>query len=124
MYILLTVLGLIIIAVICVIIAAVKKNGLNALADNIETEKKEELTLADIVTFFKRPEVTKELQSSEDLIAVALLEKKDDGTYSVVVCLYDKKTSTTKQSLKRFVADKLSDDLLSTFGNKDMIVLQ
>ena len=124
MYILLTVLGLIIIAVICVIIAAVKKNSLNATADNIETEKKEELTLADIVSFFKRPEVMEELKSSEDLIAVAIREKKDDGTNSVMVCLYDKKNLTAKQSLKCFVADKLSDDLLSTFGNKDMIVLQ
>ena len=124
MYILLTVLGLIIIAVICVIVVAVKKNGRNALADNIETERKAELSLADIVSFFKRPEVTKELKSSEDLIAVALLEKKDDGTNSVMVCLFDKKNSVVKQSLKRFVADKLSDDLLSTFGNKDMIVLQ
>ena len=124
MYILLTVLGLIIIAVICVIVAAVKKNSLNTPADNIETEKKEELTLADIVSFFRRPEVTKELKSSEDLIAVALREKSDDGTNSIMVCLYDKKTSAVKQSLKRFVADKLSADLISTFGNKDMIVLQ
>ena len=124
MYILFTVLGLIIIAVICVIVAAVKKNGRNALADNIETERKAELSLADIVSFFKRPEVTKELKSSEDLIAVALLDKKDDGTNSVMVCLFDKKNSVVKQSLKRFVVDKLSDDLLSTFGNKDMIVLQ
>ena len=124
MYILLTVLGLIIIAVICVIIAAVKKNSLNASADNIETEKKEELTLADIVSFFKRPEVTKKLKSSEDLIGVALREKKDDGTNSVTVCLYDKKNTAVRKSLKCFVADKLSDDLLSTFGNKDMIVLE
>lgn len=124
MYILFTVLGLIIIAVICVIVAAVKKNGRNALVGNIETERKAELSLADIISFFKRPEVTKELKSSEDLIAVALLEKKDDGTNSVMVCLYDKKNLTAKQSLKCFVADKLSDDLLSTFGNKDMIVLE
>ena len=124
MYILLTVLGLIVIAVIFVIVAAVKKNGQNALADGIETERKAELSLADIVSFFKQPQILKELQSSEDLVGVALREKKDDGTTSVLVCLFDKKASTVKQSLKRFVADKLSDDLLSTFGNKDMLVLQ
>ena len=124
MYILFAVLVLIIIAVICVIVAGVKKNSQNALADGIETEKKAELSLADIVSYFKRPEITKELQRSQDLIAVALREKKDDGTNSVLVCLYDKKASTVAQPLKRFVADKLADDLLSTFGNKDMIVLQ
>ena len=124
MYILLTVLGLIIIAVICVIVAAFKKNGKHALADGIETERKTELSLADIVSFFRQPQILKELQSSQDLIAVAVREKMDDGTNSVMVCIYDKKASAVAQPLKRFVADKLSDDLLSTFGNKDMIVLQ
>ena len=124
MYILLTVLGLLIIAVICVIVVSAKKNTLIALADGIETERMKELSLADIVSFFKQSEIMKELQSSEDLIAVALREKKDDGTNSVMVCIYDKRTSTVKKPLKRIVTDKLSDDLLSTFGNKDMIVLQ
>ena len=91
---------------------------------DIETVKVANLSLADVVSFFKQPKILKELQSSQDLIAVGIKEKKVNGTTSVLLCIYNKGSSAVEQPLKRFEAEELSEDLNSIFGNKNMVVFQ
>lgn len=101
-----------------------QQNAVKELPDSIENEKVTTLSLVDVLSFFKQPEILKRLQASQDLIAVAIKETQEDGTFSIIMCLYSKESSIVAEPLKYFIAESLSEDLSSVFGSKDMIVLQ
>ena len=51
-----------------------QQNAVKELPDSIENEKVTTLSLVDVLSFFKQPEILKRLQASQDLIAVAIKE--------------------------------------------------
>lgn len=112
---------LIILAVFFIIV--IKKKSLKNISYDIVTEKKELLSLTDVVSFFKQPEILEKIKQSNDNIAVALKEKKDENSFFIVLCIFSKDTTTVKYPLKRFEVSKLNEDLISVFGDKDMIIL-
>ena len=104
-----------------------QQNIIKELQDSIDTAKIKNLTLEDVVSFFKQPEILAKLQEDQNRIAVALKEKTEDNSYSVILCIYSQNDATLvtpEMAAKRFEAEELSVDLTSIFGNKDMIVLQ
>ena len=113
---------LIILAVFFIIV--IKKQSLKNISHDIVTEKKDTLSLADIVAFFKKPEILEKIRLSKNYIAVAIKEQKNNNSISIILCIFDKDSSSVKMPLKRIETSKLSDDLISIFGDKDMIVLK
>ena len=116
---------------VLVVIVVVRKkftqnsqNAVKELQGSSNTEKVTTLSLVDVLSFFKQPEILKRLQASQDLIAVAIKKTQEDGTFSIIMCLYSKESSIVAEPLKYFIAESLSEDLSSVFGSKDMIVLQ
>lgn len=72
----------------------------------------DELRLADIVAFFKNPELLKMLHSSTDYLAVAIKEKNKDRR-EVITCLFDKEKNKVVEIERacRWNAKSLSTDL-------------
>lgn len=104
-----------------------QQNIVKELHNKIDTTKVKNLTLEDVVSFFKQPKVLEKLQEDQNRIAVAIKEEIDDNSISVILCIYSQNDSTLvtpETAARRFEAEKLSEDLISIFGNKDMIVLQ
>ena len=118
---------LILIAMVVIRKISIKNSSRKNIAEdlqNINTEKVKNLELVDVLSFFKQPKVLERLQSDQDLIAVAIKEWQENDTISIMLCLYSKGSSTLVSPEKCFIAETLSDDLRSLFGEKDMIVLQ
>ena len=89
-------------------------------------EKRENFTMEDVIRFFKRPEVSSKLKSDENLLAVVIKENKKNKIH-ILCCLYDKnkeKTILDQSLLLNILTDKIDEDLIDQFGDKDMIVLQ
>ena len=92
------------------------------IEDVIEYESVETLTLELVVSFFKNLDVLKMLKEDKNLLAVAI---KDDSAKTVVLACFDKeKNEIVCDKYKGYKYQKLNDDLIQMFGNKDMIVLQ
>ena len=107
-----------------VVVCIVRRLSAKFASDGVETVCVESLSLVDVVSFFKKPDVIKKLQEDQNRIAVALKEKSDDGSVHILLCIYDKNSSSiVGEALKRFVARKLAADLKNVFGDKDMIVM-
>ena len=113
-----------VLALIFVAVRFVKKNPAACGCSDVETIEKEVLSLAEVVSFFRQPEILKKLQESTNLIAVAVKEKQDDGKICVTLCLYLKDSSTLQMPLRRYVVSRLAEDLQNIFGDKDMLVVQ
>ncbi|MEL3908316.1 MAG: hypothetical protein P1P64_04805 [Treponemataceae bacterium] len=85
-------------------------------------EQVDVLTLEMIVTFFKQPEIIEKLRQDKNLLAVAV---KNEETKEVILTCFNK--GTNQISSKAFTGyryEKLDDDLIKMFGDKDMLVLQ
>lgn len=82
-------------------------------------EKIELLTADDVIGFFKQKKILTHLQHNKDLLAVAIKDK-----LNVVLCLYNKKNNSTGSVFKIYRPKKLDKDVISMFGNTDMIVFQ
>jgi len=123
MYIIFSILiGILLLGAVVVCIA--RRLSAKFVSDGVETVHVDTLPLVTVVSFFKNPDVTKKLQEDQNRIAVALKEKSDDGSVHVLLCIYDKNSSSiVGEALKRFVARKLAADLKNVFGDKDMIVM-
>lgn len=92
------------------------------IEDFIEYETVETLTLELVVSFFKNPDVLKMLKEDKNLLAVAI---KDNSAKTVVLSCFDKeKNEIVYDKYKGYKYQKLNDDLVQMFGNKDMILLQ
>lgn len=90
----------------------------------IDVKKVEELKLADLIAFFKNPEILEKLRSSPEFIPVAIKENKKDK-YLVVACLFDHEKNVVVEFNRacEWKAKKLSADLEEAFADKDMITL-
>lgn len=84
------------------------------------------LDMSEIVRFFKREDIIKNLQENSNFIAVAIKEKKDDGKFRVTAAVFDKAENQIVDigNSKVWLSESLSDDLQEAFGDKSMIVLQ
>ena len=80
----------------------------------------------NIVSFFKNPRIFNKLVNNNDLIAVSIKEKLNDGNFRVVNCLYDEITEDVTDIETETIgieAENLDKETKRHFGNKDMIVL-
>ncbi len=92
------------------------------IKESIDYETIETLTLEMAVRFFKNPDMLRMLREDKNLLAVAI---KDDSAKTVVLACFDKeKNEIVYNNYKGYKYQKLNDDLVQMFGNKDMIVLQ
>lgn len=91
----------------------------------IDVKDVEELRFADIIAFFKNPELLEMLHSSPDYLAVAIKEKNKDRRDVITCCLFDKEKNKVVEIERacRWKAKSLSTDLEEEFGDKDMIIL-
>lgn len=112
------------IAVVLLLITwAYKKHHGCSSQPQIPVKEVEELTMAEILEFFKDKSVLDQLKANADLIAVAIRTKETSGV-SVMLCIYDKENSEIKTPLLNYKASRLDGQLLGVFGDKEMIVLQ
>lgn len=80
----------------------------------------------NIVSFFKKPKIFNKLVYNNDLMAVSIKEKLNDGNFRVVNCLYDEITEDITDIETETIgidAENLDNETKRQFGNKDMIVL-
>lgn len=111
--------SLVVILLGLVVIIIVKKRRCK-----IDVKDVEELKMADIIAFFKNPELLEILKSSPDYFAVATKDNNGDK-YIVTTCIFNKKENTVVEIDRacQWNAEKLSADLEESFGDKDMIFL-
>ena len=92
------------------------------IKESIDYEEIETLTLEIVVSFFKNPDILRMLREDKNLLAVAI---KDDSAKGIVLACFDKeKNEIVYDKYKGYKYQKLNDDLIQMFGNKDMIVLK
>ena len=80
----------------------------------------------NIVSFFKNPKIFNKLVYNDNLMAVSIKEKINDGNFRIVNCLYDEITediTDIEMDTVGIEAEKLDKETKQQFGNKDMIVL-
>ena len=117
---------LIVLAIVVVLLFiawACKKHHGCSSQPPIPVKEVEELTMTEILEFFKDKSVLDQLKAEPDLIAVAVRSKETSGV-SVMLCIYDKQKSEVKTPLLNYKASRLDGYLLGVFGDKEMIVLQ
>lgn len=105
------------VALVIIVILMIKRRRFEII--NVE-----ELEFADLLKFFKRPEILKELKSSPNYIGVAIKENTK-VRIRVVACIFDKEKNTVVEFDKpcRWNAKRLSEDVAEAFADKDMIIL-
>lgn len=95
-----------------------------AMERAIETRDVDILTFKDVISFFKQPDVLERLMSSPDLIAVAIKETQENAGVKVILCAFNKRDDKVEFPFVQYKANSLDMELISVFGEKDMIVLK
>lgn len=80
----------------------------------------------NIKDFFLERRRLQLLREREELLAVSIKEKLDNGNYGVVNCLYDTDTEEIfdMEEAQDVEAEQLDNETIRHFGDKEMIVLQ
>ena len=103
-------------------------NHIKSKDDFISTaEKRENFTMEDVIRFFKQKEISEKLKKDTNLQAVVLKNPVKENQIHIICCLYDKnkeKVILEQPPLLNILTDKIDEDLIDQFGDKDMIVLQ
>lgn len=98
---------------------------------NYEKEIINELTLENILEWFRRDDIQRLLQQSDDYKAIVIREEelkgvstdfKEEKSY-IFQCIFDSKSESIIYG-RLIKYEKISDDLLKIFGNKSMIVFE
>ena len=91
----------------------------------IHTKDVDILGMEDILPFFKQPTTLKALKENDNLIAVVIKDVKEDGTFRILACIYDKKNNSVVDLDKAegWNTKKLDERLTQAFGDKSMIIL-
>ena len=87
---------------------------------SVETKEMDIINLSDVIQYFKRKEIITKLNENKNYIAVAIKEFHDDK-YTIVCAIFDKKSNNASPIFK-MKSTKIDQDLIDTFGNKDMIL--
>jgi hypothetical protein len=81
-----------------------------------------------IVAWFKEPARLETIKNNNNnILAISIKEKLDNGKYNVINCLYDKEEERLIDASKHavvFTADSLDLETLSKFGDKEMILIR
>ena len=112
---------IIVIGIVAFVIIKGKKKSI------IPTKDVEMLELAEILQFFKRPDILAKLKADSNLLAVAIKENSKNGTIHIVASLFNKEKEKIDSINKEAVAwnaKKLDDRLIQLFGDRDMIILK
>ncbi len=67
------------------------------------------------------------LRKREELLAISIKEKLENGHYGIVNCLYDTDIGEVfdmEKEAQDIEAEQLDDETIRNFGDKEMIVLQ
>lgn len=81
----------------------------------------------NVVCWFRDPNRLRKLQEDENIIAVAIKERLENGNYNVINCLFDKERCELvdyEEDALIIESEQLDKETLKAFGEKDMIVLQ
>lgn len=87
----------------------------------------QELSMKQIVAHFKKESVMKVLRENKGAIAVCLKKANGGAIPDVVCCLFDGNNNQVindEHMTTVFKCQRLGEDLLNAFGNKDMIVIK
>ncbi|MEI0604882.1 hypothetical protein R4K55_11755 [Brachyspira alvinipulli] len=88
---------------------------------------KDLVTMEELIRFFKNDDVLQHLKENENLIAVAIKSKLDDGNIHILAALFNNNTKEVEYYEKymlNYKTSKLDEDLNKAFEDKDMIVLK
>ena len=83
--------------------------------------------MEELIRFFKNDDVLQHLKENENLIAVAIKSKLDDGNIHILAALFNNNTKEVEYYEKymlNYKTSKLDEDLNKAFEDKDMIVLK
>lgn len=81
----------------------------------------------NIVSFFRDRNRLRKLQEDQNRIAVSIKEKRENGDYQIVNCIYDKaekKLVDPEEDAVLITSKQLDAETQRNFGSKDMLVLQ
>ncbi|WP_104695944.1 LPXTG cell wall anchor domain-containing protein [Helicobacter salomonis] len=117
-----------------VLAALVMLIGLGALlwfkkkfsTDHLKPIEQEVLSMKEVLTFFKEPQVSALLQENQDLVLVALRQKHHDGRIRIVLTLYnhEKESISNFPGSRFYLVKRIDEDLKATFGGKEMVILK
>ncbi len=85
------------------------------------------LKLANVIGFFKDPSRLNELKRNRQALAVSIKENLNNGRFNVVNCLYDRGAEQVidmETDSVGYEDSAMDNQLSSSFGSNDMLVLQ
>ncbi|CCF81877.1 hypothetical protein HBZS_123280 [Helicobacter bizzozeronii CCUG 35545] len=88
--------------------------------------EQEVLTMKEAIAFFKEGEVMQSLKANNNMVAVAMQERQNDGRLKITLTPYDKQQNTIAPNalMKIYLVKRLDADLAKNFGDKSMLILQ
>lgn len=101
------------------------------LIEDKEAVKKDEVSLKDIIAFYKQEEIISVLKKEIDILPIVYKRKskREDDRISLFCILFDGKndklfSNGDSKYFTLFLTKKLDEDLTDAFGDKEMIVLK
>ena len=92
------------------------------IKDLKECELIEFLGLEDIIKYFKDPKRLKILKDNRNIIA-CVIKQENNNSITIILAIYDKLESNVIE-LKGYSVQKLDENLIRHFDDKDMIILK
>lgn len=94
------------------------------LARTVSVQHLETLSLPDVVGLFSSDSRKSYLKAHPECQATVLREVTADGVVDVKVCIYHTRKRCVVELLAHYHVEALAEDLISVFGQKDMLVLR
>lgn len=103
------------------------------LIEDKEAVKKDEVSLKDIIAFYKQEEIISVLNLKKEIDILPIVykrkSKREDDRISLFCVLFDRKndklfSNGDSKYFTLFLTKKLDEDLTDAFGDKEMIVLK
>lgn len=79
--------------------------------------------IKNIISWFKNRDRLEQIKRNDNLLAVSIKEKMNDGNYNVVNCLFDEDENKIVEA-EVMQSGSLDLETRSQFGNKEMILLK
>jgi hypothetical protein len=79
--------------------------------------------IKNIISWFKNRDRLEQIKKNDNLLAVSIKEKMNDGNYNVVNCLFDEDEDKIVEA-EVMQSGSLDLETRSKFGNKEMILLK
>lgn len=104
--------------------------GFSALFNKKNSTEVDILIFVDhIVAWFEDKKRLEELQKDMNVVAISIKEKKENGKYQVINCLFNKAEGKIvrwekEEDIAIIVAKELDAQTIEAFKDKDMIILE